>query len=82
MSRIDEVVAMDRRRFLRSVLAGGAIVAVGGSLALPHLLAAGAGWPPELIHTTPGMVPLEIFADDGRNLGRQRLSRLVLSDAE
>jgi peptide-methionine (R)-S-oxide reductase len=73
---------MDRRRFLRSALAGGAIVALGGSLALPRLLAAGTGWPPGLIHTAPGEVLLEIFADDGRDLGTQRLPRLVLSDAE
>ena len=82
MSRIDEVVAMDRRRFLRSALAGGALLAVGGSLALPRLLAAGSGWPPGLIRTEPGEVLLEVFADDGRDLGAQRLPRLVLSDAE
>jgi peptide-methionine (R)-S-oxide reductase len=82
MSRIDEVVAMDRRRFLRSALAGGALLAVGGGLALPRLLAAGSGWPPGLIRTEPGEVLLEVFADDGRDLGAQRLPRLVLSDAE
>lgn len=83
MSRIDEVVSMDRRRFLRSALVGGAILAAGGSLALPRLFAAGDDdWPPGLIRTTPGMVLLEVFADDGRDLGRQRLPKVVLSDAE
>ncbi|WP_329740996.1 peptide-methionine (R)-S-oxide reductase MsrB [Dyella sp. A6] len=83
MSRIDDVVVMERRRFLRSALVGGAVLVTGGSLALPRLLAAGADtWPPGLIHTTPGMVLLEVFADDGRDLGRKRLPRLVLSDAE
>jgi len=83
MSRIDEVVAMDRRRFLRSALVGGAILAGGGGLALPRLFAASNdGWPPGLIRTTPGVVLLEVFANDGRDLGRQRLPKVVLSDAE
>jgi peptide-methionine (R)-S-oxide reductase len=82
MSRIDDVVATDRRRFLRSLLAGGSLLAVGGSLALPRLLAAGTGWPPALIRTEPGQVLLEVFADDGRDLGAQRLPRLLLDDAQ
>ncbi|TAM20088.1 MAG: peptide-methionine (R)-S-oxide reductase [Rhodanobacter sp.] len=83
MSRIDEVIAADRRRFLRSALAGGVMLAVGGSIALPRLLAAGAdSWPPGLIHTTPGSVLLETFADDGRNLGLHRELKLVLTDAQ
>ncbi|HXD35934.1 MAG TPA: peptide-methionine (R)-S-oxide reductase, partial [Rhodanobacter sp.] len=70
MSRIDESLATDRRRFLRAALSGGALLAVGGSFALPRLLAAGAaGGVPALVHTPPGDVLLECYADDGRDLG-------------
>jgi peptide-methionine (R)-S-oxide reductase len=83
MSRIDETLAMDRRRFLRAAVSGGALLAVGGSFALPRLLAAGAqGGLPALIHDTPGDVLLECYADDGRDLGPCRVHRLVLSDAQ
>jgi peptide-methionine (R)-S-oxide reductase len=40
MSRIDETLAMDRRRFLRAALTGGAVLAVGGSLLAPRWFAA------------------------------------------
>jgi len=70
MSRIDESLATDRRRFLRAALSGGALLAVGGSFALPRLLAAGAaGGVPALVHTPPGDVLLECYADDGREAG-------------
>ncbi|MBN8922006.1 MAG: peptide-methionine (R)-S-oxide reductase [Rhodanobacter sp. 68-29] len=83
MSRIDEILAMDRRRFLRAALGGGALLAVGGSFALPRLLAAGAaGGAPSLVRTEPGDVLLECFADDGRDLGACHVQRLVLSDAQ
>ena len=83
MSRIDESLATDRRRFLRAALSGGALLAVGGSFALPRLLAAGAaGGVPALVHTPPGDVLLECYADDGRDLGTCHVQRLVLSDAQ
>jgi peptide-methionine (R)-S-oxide reductase len=77
MSRIDETLAMDRRRFLRAALGGGAFLAVGGGLLLPRLYAAA--------HTpvgTPGEVLLEIFDDAGHDLGARKVARLVLSDAQ
>ncbi|WIG56720.1 MAG: Peptide-methionine (R)-S-oxide reductase MsrB [Rhodanobacteraceae bacterium] len=83
MSRNNEVLMAERRRLLRLGLGGGAALVIGGGFALPRLLAATAGDAlPGTIHTEPGNVLLEIFADDGRDLGPQRLPRLVLSDAE
>lgn len=73
----------DRRRFLHLAAAGGALLVTGGMLR--GLVAAGANTgadAPGLIRTTPGEVLLEIFADDGRDLGAQHLPRLVLSDAQ
>jgi len=77
MSRIDETLATDRRRFLRAALGGGALLAVGGGLLLPHLHAA-ANAPVG----TPGEVLLEIFDDAGRDLGARKVAKLVLSDAQ
>ncbi|OHC47992.1 peptide-methionine (R)-S-oxide reductase MsrB [Rhodanobacter soli] len=77
MSRIDETLAMDRRRFLRAALGGGALLAVGGSLLLPRLYAA-ANTPVG----TPGEVLLEIFDDAGHDLGARKVAKLVLSDAQ
>jgi peptide-methionine (R)-S-oxide reductase len=83
MSRIDETLAMDRRRFLRAALSGGALLAVGGSFALPRLLATGAeGGLPALVHSAPGDVLLECYANDGRDLGACQVHRLVLTDAQ
>jgi len=83
MSRIDETLAMDRRRFLRAALGGGALLAVSGSFALPRLLAAGAaGGLPALVRSKPGDVLLECYTDDGRDLGPCRVHRLVLTDAQ
>lgn len=83
MSRNNEVLLAERRRFLRLAVAGGAALVIGGGFALPRLLAAGVDEGlPGLIHTEPGSVLLEIFADNGRDLGARRLPRLVLSDAE
>lgn len=84
MSRYEEIRAMDRRRFLRA-LGGTALVAAGGVFALPRLFAAGIGSSsdlPALIHTTPGDVLLEHYADDGRDLGARRVPKLVLTDAQ
>ncbi|WP_449427780.1 peptide-methionine (R)-S-oxide reductase MsrB [Rhodanobacter umsongensis] len=77
MSRIDETLAMDRRRFLRAAVAGGALLVAGGSLAIPRLFAAD-----NTPVGKPGNVLLEIFADDGRDLGPRQVPRLVLSDAQ
>lgn len=77
MSRIDETLAMDRRRFLRAALTGGAVLAVGGGLLAPRLFAAAAAPVGK-----PGKVLLEIFADDGRDLGAREVPRLVLSNAQ
>ncbi|RCS30619.1 peptide-methionine (R)-S-oxide reductase [Rhodanobacter denitrificans] len=77
MSRIDETLAMDRRRFLRAALGGGALLAVGGGLLVPRLHAA-ANMPVGI----PGAVLLEIFDDAGRDLGARKVAKLVLSDAQ
>lgn len=73
----------DRRRFLQYAAAGGAVLVTGGMLR--GLIAAGDNVQadaPSLIRTTPGYVLLEIFADDGSDLGTKRVSRLVLDDAQ
>ena len=76
MSRLDQTLAMDRRRFLRASLAGGAMLVAGAGLVIPRLFAA---------ENTPvgktGNVLLQIFGDDGRDLGARELPKLVLSDA-
>jgi peptide-methionine (R)-S-oxide reductase len=77
MSRIDETLALDRRRFLRTALGGGAMLVAGGSLLAPRLFAA-ANTPVG----RPGKVTLEIFASDGRDLGARQVPRLVLTDAQ
>ncbi len=77
MSRIDETLSADRRRFLRTLLAGGALLAVGGGVLAPRLFAAD-DTPTDL----PGNVLLEIFGDDGRDLGARQVARLVLSDKQ
>src|SRR6185437_7240110 len=76
MSRNNEVLLAERRRFLRLAVAGGTALVIGGGFALPRLLAAGVDEGlPGLIHTEPGSVLLEIFADNGRDLGARRLPR-------
>jgi peptide-methionine (R)-S-oxide reductase len=77
MSRIDETLAMDRRRFLRAALTGGALLVAGGGLIAPRLFAA-ANTPVG----KPGQVLLEIFGDDGRDLGARQVPKLVLTDAQ
>lgn len=81
MSRINETLAADRRRFVRSALAGGALLAVGGALVVPRLFAAGTAARQRPVGK-PGSVLLEIFGDDGRDLGPREVPRLVLSDAQ
>ena len=77
MSRIDETLAMDRRRFLRAAFTGGALLVAGSGLVIPRLFAA-ANTPVG----QPGNVLLEIFGDDGRDLGPRQVPKLVLSDAQ
>ena len=80
MSRTHDIVAMERRRFLRATLTGGVIAAVGGSVLIPRLSARSAP-----TSTTPGTgadVLLECFADDGHHLGSCHVRKLVLTDAQ
>jgi peptide-methionine (R)-S-oxide reductase len=83
MSRIDETLAMDRRRFLQATLTGGTLLVIGGGLLLPRLFATGAALPAGQVQTKPGDVMLECFADnDGHSLGPCRFHKLVLTDAQ
>ena len=77
MTRLDETLAMDRRRFLRASLAGGALLVTGGALLGPRLYAAD-----NTPVGKPGKVVLEIYGDNGRDLGPREVARLVLSDAQ
>ena len=77
MSRIDETLAMDRRRFLRAALTGGALLVAGGGLVIPRLFAAD-----NTPVGKPGNVLLEIFSDNGRDLGPRQVAKLVLTDAQ
>lgn len=73
----------DRRQLLKWSAAGAALLATGGLFG--GLMVAGNGSAmaaPGLIQTTPGEVWLEVYAIDGRDLGLQQVSRLVLTDAE
>ncbi|MEI7037320.1 peptide-methionine (R)-S-oxide reductase MsrB [Fulvimonas yonginensis] len=80
MTRIDELIALERRRFLRATLAGGAAMALGGLL-IPRLAARGT--PPARPAAAAGAdVLLACFADDGRRLGPCHVRKLVLSDAQ
>jgi peptide-methionine (R)-S-oxide reductase len=84
MTRLQEITQLERRRLLRSTLLGGALVAVGGMLTMPRLLALGSG--AGHADPVPGKdeeLQLECFADtDGRDLGPCQVKKLVLSDAE
>ena len=77
MSRLVETLAMDRRRFLRASLAGGAVLLAGGGLLASRVRAA-ASTPVG----QPGQVLVEIFDDQGRDLGQREIARLVLTDAQ
>ena len=62
---------MDRRRFLFSLVGGGAVVALGGlGLAATPRRGGGAMAATPLASAAPQIVQLECFADeDGRDLG-------------
>ena len=77
MSRLDETLAMDRRRFLRASLAGGAMLVAGAGMVIPRLFAA-----ENTPVGKPGNVLLETFGDDGRDLGAHEVPKLVLTDAQ
>ena len=79
MSRTRDIIAMERRRFLGAVLAGGALAALGGVL-VPRLVARPS--PSGKVAATGGDVLLECFADDGHRLGLCHVRKLVLSDAQ
>jgi len=81
MSRTSEMLAAERRRFLRAALAGGT-GALAGVLFIPRLLARGAAPDTAVQPSKGGEVLLECFADDGHDLGRCRVRKLVLSDAQ
>lgn len=87
MSRTQDIVRLERRRFLRAAITGGAMAAVGGLL-LPRLFGR-APWIGDAMAaapTTPAAqgqdVLLECFADDGRHLGSCHVRKLVLTEAQ
>jgi peptide-methionine (R)-S-oxide reductase len=80
MSRTDDIVAMERRRFLGAALAGGALAAVGGGVLIPRLSARPT--PPAPVAASGKDVLLECFADDGHRLGPCHVRKLVLTDAQ
>jgi peptide-methionine (R)-S-oxide reductase len=77
MSRLDETLAMDRRRFLHASLAGGAMLVAGAGMVIPRLFAA-----ENTPVGKPGNVLLQIFGDDGRDLGARQVPKLVLTEAQ
>jgi len=81
MSRIEDTLAMDRRRFLRATLAGTAVALTGAGVLMPRLLARPAP-APSGASIEGGEVLLECFADNGHALGPCHVRKLVLSDAQ
>lgn len=81
MTRTSDIVALERRRFLRAMLGGGALATIGGTVLVPRLFARGT--PPAPPATAAGSeVLLACFADDGHRLGPCHVRKLVLSDAQ
>ncbi|QNK00512.1 peptide-methionine (R)-S-oxide reductase MsrB [Dyella telluris] len=84
MSRTQDIVKLERRRFLRAALTGGAMAAIGG-FALPTFFRR-RGLGGEAMAATPmatgGDVLLMCFADDGHKLGPCHARKLVLNDAQ
>lgn len=84
MSRTQDIVIQDRRRFLRALLTGSAVVATGGWL-WPRLSGSGAAISTAMAATPAtqgGDVVLECFADNGHKLGPCHVRKLVLNDAQ
>jgi len=84
MSRTKDIVMLDRRRFLRAALTGGAI-AVTGAWVLPGFLRRGMSSGDAMAATPVAQgedMLLECFADDGRHLGTCHVRKLVLNDAQ
>lgn len=79
MSRTNDIIAMERRRFLAAALTGGALAAGGGVL-VPRLAARPA--PSTPVAADGKDLLLECFADDGHRLGPCHVRKLVLSDAQ
>ncbi|MGN2253621.1 peptide-methionine (R)-S-oxide reductase MsrB [Frateuria sp. GZRe12] len=80
MSRTNDIAAMERRRFLGAVLAGGTLAAVGGGVLIPRLSARSA--PAAPVAASGRDLLLECFADDGHRLGPCHVRKLVLTDAQ
>jgi peptide-methionine (R)-S-oxide reductase len=80
MSRTNDIVAMERRRFLGAALTGGALAAVGGGVLIPRLSARSA--PAAPVAANGRDLLLECFADDGHRLGPCHVRKLVLTDAQ
>ncbi|WP_201313317.1 peptide-methionine (R)-S-oxide reductase MsrB [Dyella sp. EPa41] len=84
MSRTQDIVMLERRRFLRAALAGGAI-AVTGAWLLPGFSRRGMSSGDAMAATPAAQgedLLLECFADDGRHLGSCHVRKLVLNDAQ
>jgi peptide-methionine (R)-S-oxide reductase len=80
MSRTNDIIAMERRRFLVTALTGTALAAVGGSVLIPRLSARPSPAPPATVDGKDML--LECFADDGHHLGPCHVRKLVLTDAQ
>ncbi|HET6554020.1 MAG TPA: peptide-methionine (R)-S-oxide reductase MsrB [Dyella sp.] len=84
MSRTRDIVMLERRRFLRAALAGGAVAAIGGLTWAPFLRRVSSSG--EAMAATPAATGadmlLECFADDGHHLGSCHVRKLVLNDAQ
>ncbi|MHA6204255.1 peptide-methionine (R)-S-oxide reductase MsrB [Dyella soli] len=84
MSRTQDIVMLERRRFLGVAVTGGAIAAVGGLLwpLLPGRGPAASAAMATAPATQGDDVLLECFADDGHHLGPCHVRKLVLNDAQ
>jgi peptide-methionine (R)-S-oxide reductase len=80
MSRTNDIIAMERRRFLVTALTGTALAAVGGGVLIPRLSARPSLAAP--VAANGKDVLLECFADDGHRLGPCHVRKLVLTDAQ
>ena len=80
MSRTNDIVALERRRFLGATLTGGVLAAVGGGMLIPRLSARSAPATPVAANGPDRL--LMCFADDGHRLGACHVRKLVLTDAQ